>query len=74
MNPQDNQPPIRAVLPLALYPTLGSLQEVVDLATSQVPIKLKNDVLALLYTYHNTLLLQQLKERSSIPKNLPTVI
>lgn len=49
------QPHIRAV-PMALFPTLGSLQEVVDLADSKLPINSKNELSSLLYTYHNTLL------------------
>lgn len=53
--PAKSQPHIRAA-PMALFPTLGSLQEVVDLAESKLPITSKNEVLALLMTYHNTLL------------------
>ena len=49
------QPPIRAV-PMGLFPTLGSLQEVFDLADSQLPITDKNKLFSLLCTYHNTLL------------------
>ena len=43
-------------VPLPIYPTLGSLQEVVDLADSKHPISSKNELFALLMTYHNTLL------------------
>ena len=50
-----HQPPIRAV-PMALFPTLGSLQEVHDLADSKLPILTKNELSSLLNTYHNTLL------------------
>lgn len=39
-----------------LFPTLGSLQEVIDLAESRLPITNKNDLTAILATYHNTLL------------------
>lgn len=42
--------------PLTLYPTLNTLQEVMDLAHSQVPIHHKNQITSLLFTYHNTLL------------------
>lgn len=49
------QPPLRAV-PMSLFPTLGSLQEVVDFADSKLPITDKNEVFSLLMTYHNTLL------------------
>lgn len=41
---------------MPLFPTLDSLQEVVDLAESRVPIATKNDMLALLMIYHNTML------------------
>ena len=41
---------------MALFPTLGSLQEVVDLANSMLPITSKNDMFSLLMTYHNTML------------------
>lgn len=49
------QPALRAE-PLGLYPTLGSLQEVVDLGDSQLPITNRNALNTLLMTYHNTLL------------------
>lgn len=39
-----------------LFPTLGTLQEVVDFAESKLPITDKNDITSLLMTYHNTLL------------------
>jgi hypothetical protein len=42
----------------ALYPTLGSVQEVLDLADSKLPITSSNELKALLMTYHNTLLSQ----------------
>jgi hypothetical protein len=51
------QPPIRAVH-MGLFPTLGSLQEVVDLADSKLPIKNRNELTTLLMIYHNTLLKQ----------------
>jgi hypothetical protein len=51
----NTQPPILAVH-MGLFPTLGSLQEVVDLANSMLPITSKNDMFSLLMTYHNTLL------------------
>ena len=49
------KPLLRAV-PMALFPTMGSLQDVLDLAESRLPICTKNDVITLLGTYHNTLL------------------
>ena len=53
----NGQPPLRAV-PMKLFPTMGSLQEVVDYADSKLPIINKNDLCSLLMTYHNTLLSQ----------------
>jgi hypothetical protein len=49
------QPQLRAV-PMGLFPTMGSLQECVELADSKLPITDKNDLFSLLMTYHNTLL------------------
>lgn len=49
------QPPLRAV-PMGLFPTMGSLQDVIDLADSKLPIINRNEVISLLMTYHNTLL------------------
>lgn len=43
---------------MGLFPTLGSLQEVVDLADSRLPIMSKNELTSILFTYHNTLLKQ----------------
>lgn len=48
-------PTLRAV-PMILFPTMGSLQEVVDYADSKLPIINKNDLCSLLMVYHNTLL------------------
>lgn len=42
--------------PQALFPTLGSLQEVLDLAESRLPIMDRNTLVTLLGTHHNTLL------------------
>ena len=56
MSPSTNaQPPLRAVH-IGLFPTMGSLQDVVDLADSKLPITSRNEVISLLMTYHNTLL------------------
>jgi hypothetical protein len=41
---------------MSLFPTLGTLQEVADLADSKLPITSKNELFSLLATYHNTLL------------------
>ena len=52
---QPVQPHIRAVH-MGLFPTLGSLQEVLELADSRLPITNRNELNSLLFTYHNTLL------------------
>jgi len=46
---------LRAV-PMNIFSTLGSLQEVIDLAESRLPIINKNDITVLLMIYHNTLI------------------
>ena len=56
-NPRQSSA-LRAV-PMNLFPTLGSLQEVVDLAESKLPISDKNEMFSLLMSYHNTLLAAQ---------------
>jgi hypothetical protein len=56
---QTRQHALRPALsptPMSLFPTLGSLQEVADLADSKLPITSKNELFSLLATYHNTLL------------------
>ena len=42
--------------PQGLFPTMGSLQEVIDLGESKLPIASKNELLSLLMAYHNSLL------------------
>lgn len=53
--PTNPQP---ALLPVAMdvFPTFGSLQEVVDFAESKLPVADKNEMFSILMTYHNTLL------------------
>jgi hypothetical protein len=41
---------------MILFPTFGSLREVVEYAQSKIPIESENDMFSLLMTYHNTLL------------------
>lgn len=53
----ETQPQLRAV-PMSLFPTAGTLNEVVDLGNSRLPITNPNELLSLLATYHNTLLKQ----------------
>ena len=54
-NPRQQNRPILP-RPQTLFPTLGSLQEVVDLAESKLPISDKHEMFSLLMSYHNTLL------------------
>ena len=42
--------------PMTLYPTLNSLQEVIDKAKAQLPVNCQNQLTSILFTYHNTLL------------------
>lgn len=49
------EPPIRAV-PMNLFPTMDSLNEVVAVAKLQLPITHEQSLITLLMTYHNTLL------------------
>lgn len=44
------------VMHMSLYPTLSSLQDVVALADSKIPITDKNELFTLLMTFQNTLL------------------
>jgi hypothetical protein len=44
------------IKPKPLFPTMGSLQEVVEVAESKLPITSKNVLYSLLMSYHNTLL------------------
>lgn len=46
---------LRAV-PMRLYPTLNSLEEVVALAKNTLPADTDNKAVSLLFTYHNTML------------------
>lgn len=41
---------------MGLYPTLDSLDAVVDMAIAQVPLVNRNDMRAILMVYHNTML------------------
>jgi hypothetical protein len=41
---------------MGVYPTLDNLQDVIDLAHSMLPIAKPNEMTAILFTYHNTLL------------------
>ena len=54
---------LRAV-PMSLFPTMGSLQEAIELAESKMPITSRNELFSLLMIYHNSLL-QELKKTVS---------
>jgi hypothetical protein len=54
--------------PMNLYPTLDSLQSVVDLAYSQLPGVPANRVLSLLMTYHNSLIAKLEKETNYVQR------
>lgn len=56
----DGQPQLRAAS-MTLFPTAGTLREVVDLGESRLPITNQNELFALLMVYHNTLL-QEVKQ------------
>ena len=49
-------------VPMTLYPTMNSLDEVVELAKAKLPGLSRNELLSLLFTYHNTLLKEITKE------------
>lgn len=51
----DKQAGLRPV-PMSLYPTMGSLQEVIDFAKAQLPITNENTLMSIIGSYHNTLL------------------
>lgn len=56
-NPTAQQPSLRAVH-VAMFPTMGTPQEVIDYANAQLPIIDKNVLHSILMIYHNTLLAQ----------------
>ena len=43
-------------LPMSLYPTMESIQEVIALAESKLPITDSNEMYSLLMTFQNTLI------------------
>lgn len=54
-NGKVNNVPVRAH-PMSLFPTLVSLESVLELGLSQLPVMTPNALVCLLMTYHNTLL------------------
>lgn len=63
-NTKKQEPPIRAVV-MGLFPTMNSLEDVVSLAESKLPIKDSNDLRTILFTYHNTLLKEIQNEQAT---------
>ena len=56
---QINQPiKVLQAVPMSLYSTYKTLQEVLDMAESKLPIATKNDLHVVLMSYHNSLLHQ----------------
>lgn len=51
----DKQAGLRPV-PMSIYPTMGSLQEVIDFAKAQLPITNENTLMSIIGSYHNSLL------------------
>lgn len=51
----DNQAGLRPVI-LTLFPSMDSLDEVVSYAESKLPVMNKNELISVLFCYHNTML------------------
>lgn len=51
------KPPLRAV-PMSLFPTMGSLDEVMEMAQAKLTTVDRNELHAIFMSYHNTLLAQ----------------
>lgn len=60
----DKQAGLRPVV-TSLYPTMGSLQEVIDHAKAQLPITNENTLVTILMTFQNTLLHLQEQDNDS---------
>lgn len=50
---------------MSVYPTLDTTQQVIDIVKANLSKDRKNEVIGLLYTYHNTLL----KELNHVTSN-----
>lgn len=46
------------IAPQNIYPTMGSINEVLELADSKIPLLQRNEMFSLLMTFQNTLLKQ----------------
>jgi len=67
MNPGLLEQTTLTTTPLDLFPALDTIQDVVALAQSQLPIHHHNQITTLLRIYHNTLL-KELSCKSPQPK------
>ena len=56
---ESNLHPALRPVHLGLFPTMDSLDSVVDMGISQLPINTPNQLVTVLMTYHNTLLKMQ---------------
>lgn len=59
----DLHPALRPVH-LGLFPTMDSLESVVDMGIAQLPITSSNQLVGVLMAYHNTMIEIQKKEQS----------
>lgn len=53
---QSNKPATLCAVPMTLFPTLDSLENVLVMAASKMPVNQWNEMHSILMTYHNTLL------------------
>lgn len=63
-NRKQQEPALRAVV-MGLFPTMNTLDDVVALAESQLPITDPNKLRTLMFTYHNTLLKEIQREQET---------
>ena len=56
MSVNTQQQPLLRAVPMGLFPQMNTLQEVIDLGETKLPIHNKNDLVSLIMCYHNTLL------------------
>lgn len=63
----DLHPALRPVH-LGLFPTMDSLESVVDMGLAQLPINTPNQLVGILMAYHNTMLKVQRDQKELEPK------
>lgn len=54
--PKSQDKPKLAPVPQNVFPTMDSLQDVVEYAEAKVPVESKNEITGILMIYHNTFL------------------